>query len=203
MNSTKDFIVWDMQTKGLKSLMEVLKDEAFDVPGIDERGGDLSRRVLHNGILNADRIFAFANLPNANVGYEFGYALGAAKSLAVLYTTSQRPDWLRLPPMSGILCNQIGAPEDVLKLGEQAFWTGPPWEPSDREALLLCPKGIEGSSIKYALRKEYEHWHELPEDGWNIIKLPELLGNFSISRGKLENSKMWFLIFQYVAVWSL
>jgi hypothetical protein len=27
--------------------------------------------------------------------------------------------------------------------------------------------------------------------------------NFSISRGKLENSKMWFLIFQYVAVWSL
>jgi hypothetical protein len=29
------------------------------------------------------------------------------------------------------------------------------------------------------------------------------ISNFSISRGKLENSKMWFLIFQYVAVWSL
>jgi hypothetical protein len=40
----------------------------------------------------------------------------------------------------------------------------------------------------------------------NLHKHPAIPGqvcNFSIRRGKLENSKMRFLIFQYVAVWSL
>jgi hypothetical protein len=176
------FVVWDMATPGLRPLMQLLAErDAYEVPGLDRAGGDLTRRVLHEGVLAADEILAFADLPNANVGYELGYALGTSKKpVALLHTNKRtRPAWLRFPPLAGFICESAGTLEEILSLPPEAFTTGPMWVPSGDGTLLLCPGGLEGGALKHKTRELHPDWKELTPDGWNLSSIAAQLSAIS------------------------
>jgi hypothetical protein len=177
MNPSDCFIVWDMTIPGLRPLMELSAERGVCVPGLDRRGGDLIDVVL-NGINEHSRIVVFADRPNANVGYELGYALGHAdKRVALVFSiSSERPEWLCYPPLSGILCHAVREPQDLFDLPDTAFMNGLEWIPSGRDTLLLCPGGVEGSALKYKISRDLQlKWRELHDDGWNITSLPHQL----------------------------
>ena len=171
------FIVWDMTIPGLRPLMELAAERGLSVPGLDPRGGDLTQVVL-DGIKDHSRIVVFADRPNANVGYELGYALGHLnKSVALVFSVgAERPEWLRHPPLSGILCHAVREPLDLLNLPDTAFMNGPLWVPQGDDTLLLCPGGVEGATLKYKISRDLQlKCRELHDDGWNITTLPEQL----------------------------
>jgi len=177
MEPSSCFIVWDTTIPGLRPLMELSAELGVGVPGLERRGGDLTDAVL-NGIKGHSRIVVFADRPNANVGYELGYALGlAGRQVALVFSIgSERPEWLRHPPMSGILCQAVRSPGDLLNLSDTAFMVGPEWVPSGEDTLLLCPGGVEGATLKYKISRDLQlKWRELHDDGWNITTLPEQL----------------------------
>jgi hypothetical protein len=176
------FVVWDMTTPGLLPLMQLLRERpSYVVPGLDQAGGDLFRRVLHDGVSRADQVLGFTDLPNANVGFELGYALGLHdKQVALIHTRrADRPAWMRLPPLAGFLCNRAASLEQILSLPSESFITGPTWFPSGTGTLLLCPSGLEGGALKHKSRELYPEWKELPPDGWNLSSLADQLSDVS------------------------
>ena len=56
--------------------------------------GAIWRDIVEPGIDRCERLAAYVDLPNANVGFEVGYALGRRKAVALLRVRPELPTWL-------------------------------------------------------------------------------------------------------------
>ena len=173
---SKTFVVWDSTIRGLDILLSSLPEIAYEVLGIDPRGGSIPENVLRKGLERADRVLAFVDKPNVNVAFELGYALALRnKPVAILHTTKERPAWVRRPPLAGLACQPIRSRDEVLNLVDAAFMTAPNWHATDEGTLFLCSSGIAGSAIAYIALNVHSDWRVLPEQGWNLTGISEKL----------------------------
>src|SRR6516225_6904713 len=116
----KVFIAYDFEIKGnLADNLDAVKDEPpgdFEVewpgsPG-DMSQGAIWKDIVHPRIAWCDRLLAFVDLPNANVAFELGYALGLKKEVALAHVRPDRPAWLSQPPLNGFICKKADTPEE-------------------------------------------------------------------------------------------
>jgi hypothetical protein len=111
------FIIYDFQIKGglVDNFAYVAKrpPEGFAVnypnPATGMSQGEIWRNIVKPQLESADRIIAFIDLPNANVGFEIGYAIGynGGKKTALALYKNDIPTWLIQPPFKGFSCKPI------------------------------------------------------------------------------------------------
>jgi len=171
------FIIWDMQTRDLRLMLEFLP-EPYTVPGLSPGGGALAWQVFDKGIRQADRVVAFLDLPNANVGFELGFAFGCDGKPVALVETRQgnREGWETRPPLAGLLHTVVRRFQDLRDLPQEIFTPGPVWKPGGDITLFLCPGGgPSGSALVYDTRASFPEWRYLSQQGWNLVSMPERL----------------------------
>ncbi len=174
--ANEGFVVWDTSTPQLRVLMDYLAEQGLSVPAVGRKAGDVHTLSLAQGVLAHRRVFVFTDRPNVNVGYELGHALASAgKRVTLCHGTPQRPAWLNLPPLGGLVAHAIGGPEDLLGLGDEGFMPGGAHSLAGPGVLLLCPAGLEGAPVAHAALQMLPGLRRLPEQGWNLAQLPRLL----------------------------
>lgn len=179
---TRVFVAYDFEIGGtLTDDLDAVADNPppgylVDWPG-DAKGrkqGNIWAHKVRPGIGESDRLVAFVDLPNANVGFEVGYALGLGKAVALARIEEGIPAWLRRPPFNGYLFERISGVALLRELvaREEKDWVPPPRPPRvGKDVLHLCP-WQSGESYRQLARRR---WRELPPDGWALEDLTELL----------------------------
>ena len=112
------FIAWDFQTRKVRLTLQLLHREgleglAVDVPGFDSVQGEVWRQVVEPGIVRAHRVLALVDVPNANVAFEVGYALGLGRAVSLAHCSAAVPRWLDEPPFKSFL---VGRADDYTRL---------------------------------------------------------------------------------------
>lgn len=97
----------------------------------------------------SDAVIGCVDLPNANVGYEIGYAFARGKPVALTRRCALLPDWLSQSPLKGVMCEQRETATQLVGLLETAAsgrWlqqksSPPPPHDQDRwkPGRFLCP----------------------------------------------------------------
>jgi SEFIR domain len=115
----------------------------------------------------------FVDLPNANVSFELGYALGSAKQVAFARVRPDLPAWLNKPPLNGFICEKADTPEEIRNLISSERWVNPskPPVPGDR-VLLLCPHR-SGSAFLEEIDAGWG-WQQTEKHGWDLHNVPNL-----------------------------
>jgi hypothetical protein len=177
----KVFIAYDFEIKGnLIVNLEAVKKRAptgFEVewPGYpgDNRQGAIWKDIVHPSIGWCDRLLAFVDLPNANVGFELGYAFGLEKQTALARVRGDLPAWLNKPPLNGFFCEKADTPEEIRNLISSERWVNPskPPVPGDR-VLLLCPHH-SGSAYLEEIDADWG-WRQPEKHGWDLHNVPNL-----------------------------
>ena len=124
----------------------------------------------------ADQFLAFIDLPNANVGFEIGYAFGCNKPVAVYRFRSSEHLWLKQPPLRGHFKHQLDTPEgihDAILTHQPLTLTDPP--SSGDEVIVLCPK-TGGSTFLRQIDSAW-NWMQPPLGEWDIETLPTQFAN--------------------------
>ena len=80
--------------------------------------GAIWKTIVEPEIRMCDRLMAFVDLPNANVGFEVGYGLGLGKPVALARVKPSLAPWLSEPPLNGFHCPQLQNPKDIRKAVE-------------------------------------------------------------------------------------
>ncbi len=179
MTPERVFVVWDSTIDGMETVLAVLKDDpppgfAVHVLGLEPGSDTVWAGNVEPGIAKAANILAIVNKPNANVGFEIGFALGKQKGMRLVAWTKKKavPAWVDRPPFKTQL---IPREYDVDALGARIAerkWVrldGRPVKGDD--TLLLCPHDGEASAIRKIVRKA-SGWRELDEHGWTLNDLP-------------------------------
>lgn len=181
--STSTFVVWDFTIGGtLPSLRDSFVDPAYERfvvrwPGNEgvPPAGHLWQDVVEPGIRGADRCLAFVDKPNANVGFEIGYALGLGRPVALAHLTKAAADWTQASPLRGIMNPRLQTSSEVEECLAQKDWkrlASPP-KPGT-EVLLLCSE-VAGDPYLRKLREAMIPFRTLQKDGWSIDDLPKQL----------------------------
>ncbi len=75
-----------------------------EVPGFKVFSRQVWEGVVRPGIDAADYILALVDLPNGNVGWEIGYALGRpGETIALVCARDRHPEWQKVAPYRGHL----------------------------------------------------------------------------------------------------
>jgi tetratricopeptide (TPR) repeat protein len=181
--STSIFVVSDFTIGGsLPALRDYFTDESYDRFAVRWPGGEgvppaghLWRDVVEPGIRAADRCLAFVDKPNANVGFEIGYALGLGRPVALAHLAKEAADWTKASPLRGIMNPRLQTASGVEECLAQKDWkrlASPP-KPG-AEVLLLCPEVAWDTHLR-KLREAKIPFRTLPKDGWSIDDLPKQL----------------------------
>lgn len=109
------YIIWDFQTEGmLRDNLIFAKEGSNESRSIDfpdpEAGmsqGQIWLSIVKPQLDQATRIIGFMDLPNANVGFELGYAVGMGKKVALAVHRDRIPKWLEDPPFAGFSCRAM------------------------------------------------------------------------------------------------
>ena len=137
--------------------------------------GDIWRDIVQPGIEECDRFLAFLDLPNINVGFEIGYALGKGKQVAVGRMGLEVPAWVREPPLAGVMCPRLHSVTSM----RQAIVAANDWVLLDKkpesgsDVLVLCPK-VAGEPYLQRVPTA-GGWREPPSNGWNLHALSDQL----------------------------
>ena len=150
-----------------------------DWPGRPEgmSQGEIWRNMVRPKLDAASRFVAYVDLPNANVGFEVGYALGHSegKEAALAHISPEMPKWLQLPPLKGFFSLALRHGGDLLKQITSDNWFKSPTPPQrGEEILFLCPP-TDGYNYIQLIKQRYPTWRLLAEDGWSFNDLPEKL----------------------------
>jgi hypothetical protein len=176
----KVFVIWDMTIQvGKLTLQGLERTEGWEVklPGTDIEAGQIWKDVVEPGIANADFVLALVDKPNANVGFEIGFAYGSEQVLQLATIGAALPDWMDRPPFqrSYFVCTS----SDVSSL--RALVTSAKGVPGaakptpGTKTLLLCPREGDGASVREELYQLRQGWVELPEQGWSLDSMPKRL----------------------------
>ena len=178
------FIAYDFEIKhGLTSHFEYVKrkkPDHIEWPGNfeDKPQGEIWRNFVRPKLDASPRFIAFVDLPNANVGYEIGYALGhgAGKEAALATMATDLPAWLELPPLNGLFCQRINKGQDLLNLIDSKNWfKSPPRPKSGEKILFLCQLDGIGYNYHDLVKEEFNEWQHLNKDGWSFNDIHEKL----------------------------
>ncbi|MCP3920024.1 MAG: SUMF1/EgtB/PvdO family nonheme iron enzyme [bacterium] len=175
----KAFVVWDTQTTGLKNTLKILSRRPpagwSVVPGgMRRRSGDLWEGIEQD-MHGSDRVIGLVDLPNANVGFEIGFALAREHEVVLGWGGVELPEWVRQPPLDNFIVLEGGDDEaigDLMHAAEGFRVGGRPEKGED--TLLLCPAAGVGKAYARMLRED-KGWRTLPGDGWNLTNLSEQL----------------------------
>ena len=155
--STKVFIAYDFAIEGTlpDSLSRVASAPppgfTVDWPGSPDSKsqGEIWRDKVRPGIEGCNRFLAFLDLPNANVGFEVGYALGLGKEVALARVADELPAWTREPPLDGFLCTQMDTPAAIRKAIGGEHWRLLGERPrAGKDVLVLCPRRTGASYLE-------------------------------------------------------
>ncbi len=178
----KVFVIWDMTIKvGKLTLQGLERTEGWDVklPGTDIEAGQIWKDIVEPGISNADFVLALVDTPNANVGFEIGYAYGRDRVLQVARFGEDLPKWMKLPPFQqSYFVPSSSNGESLRELINANVGIPAVAKPAHgNKTLLLCPRtcsdGAETWNELQRLRRGF--WTELPKAGWTLEELPKKL----------------------------
>ncbi len=104
--------------------------------------------AVQQEIDRSDAVIGCVDLPNANVGYELGYALASGKPMALTRRCAVLPKWVSESPLKGVMCEQRETAQQLvglLKTAGDGHWLTYPAtsesRPDDdwRPGRFLCP----------------------------------------------------------------
>lgn len=175
----KVFIAYDFEIQGDLTLnLEAIAEDPGDGLAVEWPGapdgrsqGAVWKDVVEPRIGWCDRLLAFADLPNANVGLELGYALARGKQAAIARVREALPAWLERPPMIGFLCKRATTVDAIRALLREEEWVTPPREPVRGDGVLaLAPPG---SAVARQIDPAW-NWRRPEKRGWDLHDVPEL-----------------------------
>ncbi len=179
---TRAFIAYDfalIQETALANVLEEAKESQPDTLDLHYAGsaddpkmqGTIWRGLVQEEIQLADRFLAFIDLPNANVGFEIGYAFGCGKPVAVYRFRSFEHNWLKQAPLRGHFKHQLESPEGVHDaILKDGFLTLEEAPSSGDEVIVLCPKTGGGTFLRQ-INSDWG-WKEPPLSEFDIETLP-------------------------------
>ncbi len=153
------------------------------IPGAPEQGL-LMKRILAPAITKAEYVICFVDSPNANVGYELGFALGSGREVALVSINPNLPGWLSQAPTEGYLvATGVGLSKLRSIVEEKHFIKVDPsklkgtGDGSRRgtDVLFLGPRSGEGAVGHALVQERYPDWRVPEAKGWTLEELPEKL----------------------------
>ncbi len=185
---TNIFIAYDFEIGGtLPGNLEGVSDNPpegclVDWPGSPEglKQGAIWKSRVEPGIRNCDRLLAFVDLPNANVGFEVGYGLGLGKAVGLACVRPLLSKWLSDPPLNGFLCPRLSKPKEIRDAVQSPdHWIRLAGAPTPGTGVLvLCPTDT-GAAYLEKLPPGWG-WQTLPENGWDLHDVPEHLNEVGL-----------------------
>ena len=181
----KVFIAYDFEIhKGLPDDFAYAKSKLASTLTVDwpastqaAKQGEIWRNVVRPALEDASQFIAYLDLPNANVGFEIGYALGhcEGKKAALVRTGPKLPNWLRAPPLNGFACPQMSNGEDLVNQLKSDSWITLPKRPVTAHEIFLVYPPKMGRNYIEEIRKKFPDLKTLPEAGWSLNDLPDRL----------------------------
>ena len=125
-----------------------------DFPGPEKRDqGEIWSNIVQPKLEEAVHVIAYVDMPNANVGYEIGYALGRGNRnpevepavVALALHAKKVPDWLRKPPFAGFNAVQFKDEKALIDIISKRGGFPGLSEPviPGTDLLFLCPESGE------------------------------------------------------------
>ena len=193
-NTAEVFIMRDFEVDAYVGLaLEYLKHNPPEgvemripgLPGAAEQG-HLVENILNPEISAANYVIAFMDTPNANVGYELGYALGTSRQVALVSAAADLPVWLNKAPMSGYLVvlgaelaklQRIIRRREYISVDTSRLSSTGDGTRRGTDVLFLAPRGGEGAVGHALVQKNYATWRIPQPTGWNLEDLPQQMLN--------------------------
>ena len=180
------FIIYDFElqrTLLLSELEEIHQNppdgHSVHFPGEPGAQGEIWTDIVRPGLKAASLVLAFVDLPNANVGFEIGYALGVEPATRVALAAYQReiPEWVKVPPLNGFICERLDDNNKIAEAvvaGDGVSVEGKPRAGS--RLLVLCPGYATATNAFWKeLRRTSDDLKTLSKDGWSLYDLPSEL----------------------------
>lgn len=140
--------------------------------------GEIWEQIVKPGIQSCDRLIAFLDSPNANVGFEIGYALGMGKEVALARVKDELPKWADEPPLNGFLVHQVKTPEAVRSLIAGSVVKCSKFPTTGDEVLFLCPS-ITGSAFIEEIPSEIAKLRQ-PVSRWTLDQFSSQLNKVGL-----------------------
>lgn len=140
--------------------------------------GGLWDQIVRSGIDNCERFLAFADLPNANVGFEIGYALGRGKEVGVARVRANSHRWLKKPPFWGEFVPRLENINSICQFLGLDSWPAPmPRQCGGGDSVLfLCPRK-SGASLRIFAP---EHWGTPDHFRWNLRTIGDVFQDIGL-----------------------
>lgn len=184
------YVIRDFSSEPVRVLVEGMRELfpewngeplEWDIPGLQPHGGQIARDIVYRPLQNTDHAIALLDMPNANVAWEAGLALGWNKSLRFAYVGSRLPPWTQIGALKNLVLHHL------VDVSMTAAVLAPyRWDLPFRRAtggkpatLLLCPGGAEGSALRQVAHRDVPQLGQLPEQGWGLYEVPVLLSPYS------------------------
>ena len=186
------YVIYDFSIKGglrdnliyAETHFKERPDSTVRVEYPDDRGrgqGEIWSDIVRPKLHEAAQVIAYVDKPNANVGFEIGYALGCGNRdseaepaiVALALHAKQVPDWLKRPPFAGFNAVQFKDEQALIDTIDQraGFHLREPVDPG-AGLLFLCPE----SGRKYLMgANQAGQWRTLSGSGWALKDLPKQL----------------------------
>ncbi|MCK6445725.1 MAG: SUMF1/EgtB/PvdO family nonheme iron enzyme [Planctomycetes bacterium] len=175
----KVFVVWDSQIRDIEYALRLLarntsEDVEFFVPSLTEgAAGQIWSDVVRPRLEGADLVLAFVDYPNANVGFEVGYALARGRDVRLAWCGDAQPGWTKLPPFNTYLLGQAKSADDVLKLLRGKVGPVPtPGKPKLGNATyLLSPFEGRAADMRGQILERAKRWKSPTQEAWTFKEL--------------------------------
>lgn len=167
------FIAYDFEIKGLADTIHAVAEESEEVRWRRMNQGDIWSDVVASGLRASDRLVAYVDKANANVGFEIGFALGLGKQVALVLYVFTLPNWRNLPPLNGMACELAYKVKELSeRINSESQWLQISKPPDNGTGVLfLCPTETGDAYLRY----RNPSWKTLPIHGWSIKHLPNQL----------------------------
>ena len=180
------YVIWDHTSPAVRTLLEALPELCpthagqpitWHIPRATVTGQRVTRDPVARGLRESEHVIALLDRPSASVGWQVGLAIGFQRSLQLAFLGAELPAWTQAGVLKGLFVHHLSDVAGVRQLLEPQSWEMPALAaaaPGARRHLLLCPSGPIGSTLREVARQDPAA-HTLPEDGWGLYELPELL----------------------------
>jgi hypothetical protein len=149
--------------------------------GIYRGSADLTQGEIWSDLVvpvlnSADRLLAYVDRPNVNVGFQIGYALGREKQVALARVRQDLPMWLAHPPFNGIQCSRATSAQELTSLLRGDSWLKPPGRlRRGSDTVVFGPPAAE--LYLASVREAEPAWRTSPPGSWTLQDLPVMLDN--------------------------